>query len=139
MFIHTIIPWLFQGIILYFFGWTTAMMYLLASIFGISILESQNFFAHYGLRRKQLENGRYEKVNAQHSWNSDHLIGRVLLFELTRHSDHHHNGSKEYQVLDSKNESPLLPYGYPAMLILSFFPFLFKPIMAKQLKVYGIE
>jgi hypothetical protein len=24
-------------------------------------------------------------------------------------------------------------------LILSFFPFLFKPIMSKQLKLYGIE
>ena len=139
MIVYTLLPWIMLlGIYLYF-GSYVFVCYFIASVYGIAILESQNFFAHYGLRRKQLENGRYEKVNAQHSWNSDHLIGRVLLFELTRHSDHHHNGAKEYQVLDSKNESPLLPYGYPAMLILSFFPFLFKPIMAKQLKVYGID
>ena len=116
-----------------------ATCYFIAGVFGISILESQNYFSHYGLRRKQLENGRYERVNATHSWNSNHIIGRVLLFELTRHSDHHHLGAKPYQVLDSKEESPLLPYGYPAMLVLGYFPFLFRPIMDKQLKLYGIE
>ena len=110
-----------------------------AAIFGISILEAQNYFAHYGLRRKVLANGRYERVNARHSWNSDHIIGRVLLFELTRHSDHHHIGGKPYQILESKDESPMLPYGYPMMLMLSFFPFLFRPIMKRQLDLYNIE
>jgi alkane 1-monooxygenase len=99
-------------------------------------LESQNYFAHYGLRRKKLPNGRYEGVKACHSWNSDHLIGRVLLFELTRHSDHHYMGAKPYQILESKEDSPKLPYGYPMMLILSFFPFLFRPIMKKHLELY---
>jgi alkane 1-monooxygenase len=66
------------------------------------------------------------------------VIGRVILFELTRHSDHHFSGSKPYQVLKSKDESPMLPFGYPAMLILSYFPFIFKPIMEKQLVKYGM-
>jgi alkane 1-monooxygenase len=64
------------------------------------------------------------------------MIGRVLLFELTRHSDHHHMGAKPYHLLESKEHSPNLPYGYPAMLALSYFPFLFKPIMKKQLALY---
>ncbi|MGB1647388.1 MAG: alkane 1-monooxygenase, partial [Crocinitomicaceae bacterium] len=59
--------------------------------------------------------------------------------ELTRHSDHHHLGAKPYQVLNSREESPMLPYGYPAMLILSYLPFLFIPIMNKQLKAYNID
>ena len=139
MIIYTMIPVVTLAVIYAFFGWFVAVCYLLAAIYGISILESQNYFSHYGLRRKALENGRYERVNARHSWNSDHIIGRVLLFELTRHSDHHHHGAKPYQVLESKEESPLLPYGYPAMLLLAYFPFLFRPIMAKQLKLYGIE
>jgi alkane 1-monooxygenase len=46
-------------------------------------------------------------------------------------------GSKPYQVLESREESPMLPYGYPAMLILSYFPFLFIPIMEKELKKQG--
>jgi alkane 1-monooxygenase len=113
-------------------------MYLMASIFGISILESQNYFSHYGLERKQKEDGSYERVKAIHSWNSDHLIGRILLFELSRHSDHHFMGAKPYQILESKDDSPVLPFGYPAMLILGYFPFIFKPIMARQLDKYSL-
>ncbi len=139
MIIYTLLPvMLFLGIY-YFFGFYVMVCYFVASVFGISILEAQNFFAHYGLRRKKMENGRYERVQPIHSWNSDHIFGRIILFELTRHSDHHHMGGKAYQVLESKTESPILPYGYPAMLMLSFLPFLFRPIMEKQLKLYGIE
>ena len=110
----------------------------MSTVYGISVLEAQNYFSHYGLRRKILENGRYERVKPSHSWNSDHIFGRILLFELTRHSDHHHTGSKPYQILDSKEESPTLPYGYPAMLILSYFPFIFIPLMRTHLKYYGV-
>ena len=138
MIIYTLLP-IFLFICIYnFFGMYVTGCYFLAGIYGIAILESQNFFAHYGLRRKKQSNGRYERVNARHSWNSDHIIGRVLLFELTRHSDHHHIGSKPYHILDSKEESPMLPYGYPTMLMLSFLPFLFRPVMKKQLELYGI-
>ena len=137
MILCTIIP---VGILLslyIFLGPLACGTYFLASVYGISILESQNYFSHYGLRRKMDANGRYERVKPHHSWNSDHLIGRVLLFELTRHSDHHYQGAKNYQILESREGSPMLPFGYPAMLILSYFPFLFKPIMEKQLKKYG--
>ncbi|MBT8191300.1 MAG: fatty acid desaturase, partial [Bacteroidia bacterium] len=139
MILYTLLPLsLIIGIYL-FFGLYVTFSYFIAAVYGIAILESQNYFAHYGLRRKLQENGRYERVSSIHSWNSDHIIGRVLLFELTRHSDHHHKGAKPYQLLESRVESPMLPYGYPMMLILSFFPFLFRPIMSKQLELYGIN
>ena len=139
MIIHTIIPWSFLGFIYLFFSMEVTLLYFLAAIFGISILEAQNYFSHYGLKRKLKDDGTYERVKVEHSWNSDHVIGRVFLFELTRHSDHHFSGAKHYQILRSKDESPMLPYGYPAMLILSYFPFLFKPIMEKQLAKYGMS
>ncbi len=138
MIINTILPWSFIGLIYLFFGSYVALLYFIASVFGISILEAQNYFSHYGLKRKLKEDGTYERVKAQHSWNSDHLIGRIILFELTRHSDHHYMGAKPYQLLESKEESPMLPYGYPAMLILAYLPFLFIPIMNKQLKHYNM-
>ncbi len=139
MIIHTILPWSMLGVIYFFFGFKVALLYFLASVFGISILEAQNYFSHYGLTRKQKEDGTYENVKAIHSWNSDHILGRIILFELTRHSDHHYMGGKAYQTLESKEESPMLPYGYPAMLILSYFPFLFRPIMEKQLNLYQLD
>ena len=138
MIIYTLLPLGWLVTIYFIFGGFVTLSYFLASVVGISMLEAQNYFAHYGLRRKLLPNGRYETVNARHSWNSDHVIGRVLFFELTRHSDHHHHGAKPYQILESKEESPLLPFGYPVMLLLSYVPFVFKPLMAKQLEKYEI-
>ena len=139
MILYTLLPVLLFIGIYFFFGGFVTVCYFLAGVYGIAILEAQNYFAHYGLRRKKRADGGYERVNARHSWNSDHIVGRVLLFELTRHSDHHHMGAKPYQVLESKEESPLLPFGYPMMLLLSFFPFLFRPIMNRQLKFYGLD
>ena len=139
MILYTLIPWGFLSLIFYFFGAKVTLLYFIAGVLGISILEAQNYFSHYGLRRKLKENGSYEAIKSIHSWNSDHLFGRVILFELTRHSDHHFMGAKPYQILESKEESPMLPFGYPAMLILSYLPFLFIPIMGKQLKRYSID
>ena len=81
MILLTLIPWSLQAIVFIYFGWITGTLYLLASIFGISMLESQNYFSHYGLTRNKKVDGSYERVKAHHSWNSDHLLGRVLLFE----------------------------------------------------------
>ena len=136
MILLTLIPWSLQAFIFIYFGWTTGTLYLLQYFWNFYV-ESQNYFSHYGLTRNKKEDGTFERVKAHHSWNSDHLLGRILLFELTRHSDHHFMGAKPYQILESKSESPLLPYGYPAMLILGYFPFLFKPIMARQLEKYS--
>ncbi len=139
MIIYTALPILLLVGIFFAFGGFATLCYFCASVFGISILESQNYFSHYGLRRKKLANGRYERVKPEHSWNSDHLIGRVLLFELTRHSDHHYMGATPYQTLQSEADSPKLPYGYPMMLVLAYFPFLFRPIMKKHLELYRAE
>ena len=139
MIIYTMLPITLLLVIYLFFGFNTMLIYFITGVLGISILEAQNYFSHYGLRRKMQENGRYEKVKRHHSWNSDHIIGRVLLFELTRHSDHHHMGAKPFQMLENKNDSPVLPYGYPMMLMLCYFPFIFRPLMKKHLKLYGIE
>jgi alkane 1-monooxygenase len=135
---YTFLPLVMLTGIYLIFGPFVFLMYFFAAIYGISVLEAQNYFAHYGLRRNKNEDGRYESVKPIHSWNSDHILGRVLFFELTRHSDHHYNGAKPYQVLDSREESPMLPFGYPMMLLLSYVPFAFRPIMDRQLSKYGM-
>ena len=101
------------------FGWKTMLAFLAAAIIGKLVLETVNYIEHYGLTRKMRTDGRYERVMPRHSWNSDHILGRALLLELSRHSDHHFKASKHYQVLDSFPESPQLPTGYPGMMILS--------------------
>jgi len=122
MVVYSIATIVLVSIIYYFFGWFVLLSFILAAVIGILQLETVNYIEHYGLIRQKNENGRYEKVRHHHSWNSDHIIGKLLLFNLSRHSDHHYNGSKPYQVLKSLPESPQMPTGYPGMMVLSLIP-----------------
>ncbi len=114
------IAWL-TGILL-LFGWKVMLAMIGVAVIGFLLLETVNYIEHYGLRRGLLPNGRFEPVLPQHSWNSDHQMGRIFLYELTRHSDHHYKASRKYQVLRHMQDSPQLPVGYPASIILSLFP-----------------
>jgi alkane 1-monooxygenase len=128
----------FIAVIVFFFGWQITFCYLAAALLGIGLLEAVNYIEHYGLSRKETEPGKYERAMPEHSWNSDHIIGRLSLFELSRHSDHHFLASRKYQVLRHHDSSPQMPTGYPGMIILAHIPPLFFKVMNKQMKKYGI-
>ena len=98
------------------------------------MLETVNYIEHYGLLRKKNQHGRYERVKRIHSWNSDHIIGKMMLFNLSRHSDHHYNGAKHYQLLKSLPESPQMPTGYPGMMLVALLPPLWFKLMNKKLQ-----
>ncbi len=117
-------------------GWKVALLFIASATVGFLLLETVNYIEHYGLRRKKIDNAYYEKVMPVHSWNSNHAIGRIMLFELTRHSDHHYIASRKYQVLRHFDNSPQMPTGYPGMMVLSFFPPLFFTVMHKQIQKY---
>lgn len=108
--------------IVFFFGWFVTACYLAVATIGILLLETVNYIEHYGLSRQTIEPGKYERTNPSHSWNSNHWIGRVMLFELSRHSDHHYLASRKYQVLRHHDASPQMPTGYPGMMLLSLLP-----------------
>jgi len=108
--------------ILLFFGAVALLLFGAAALMGILLLETVNYIEHYGLQRKPLGEGRYERALPAHSWNSNHVIGRVMLFELSRHSDHHYLASRKYQVLRHHDDAPQMPTGYPGMMLLSLLP-----------------
>ena len=105
-----------------FFGKAGVWFAVFAGIIGFLMLETVNYIEHYGLSRSKNASGRYERVREVHSWNSNHVMGRIVLYELTRHSDHHYKSSKKYQILDYHDISPQMPYGYPTSMVLSFLP-----------------
>ena len=129
MLLFALIEILFLLLIYLKFGLLSLILFTIAALLGILLLESVNYIEHYGLRRRKLPSGNYERVQPWHSWNSDHILGRVMLYELTRHSDHHYLASRKYQVLRHLDEAPQLPAGYPAMIILSLLPQVFFKIM----------
>ena len=125
-------------VIYFYFGWMALVCAMAVATVGFLLLETINYIEHYGLTRKKLPNGRYERVDVRHSWNSNHEFGRIVLYELTRHSDHHYKANRKYQILRHHDESPQLPLGYPASMLLSFVPPLWFKIMDKELqKVQG--
>ena len=100
-----------------------ALVFLLAqAIFGFSLLEVVNYLEHYGLLRQKLPNGRYERCQPRHSWNSNHVVTNLFLYQLQRHSDHHANPTRRYQSLRHFDDSPQLPSGYAAMVVIAYFP-----------------
>lgn len=129
MILFTAIPLLFVGLACLFFSitqenfvWEVLLFFLLQSVFGFSLLELVNYLEHYGMERRVLGFGHYERVTPKHSWNASQMVSNLLLFQLQRHSDHHANAHKRYQIFNHYDESPQLPAGYSAMIILALFP-----------------
>lgn len=117
------VAWLGIGILPYL---------LLQGVVGFSLLEVVNFLEHYGMLRQPVGNGetrRYERVRPSHSWNSNNIATNVLLYHLQRHSDHHANPTRRYQVLRDYKESPVLPTGYSGMIVLALVPPLWRRVM----------
>ena len=117
------------GLIFLFYGFEVGLYYLAASAIGYLLLETVEYIEHYGLRRKRVSEHRYENTQPKHSWNSDHILGRLILFELSRHSDHHFQPHKKYQILDHHDSSPQMPTGYPGMMLLATVPPLWFKVM----------
>ena len=129
MVFYTLFQLSFLVFIYYNFGLYLTLLSIVMSVVSFLFLETINYVEHYGLLRKKEPSGRYERVKPHHSWNSNHTIGRIVLYELTRHSDHHFKSSKKYQVLESLDECPHLPHGYPTSILISLIPPLWFSIM----------
>jgi len=80
---------IFDFLLVYFAGWKMFLIHLATVLGSVIYLEDINYVEHYGLRRKKLSNGEYEKTTILHSWNAPHRFSNYVMFKLQRHSDHH--------------------------------------------------
>ncbi|MCH9661493.1 MAG: alkane 1-monooxygenase [Bacteroidetes bacterium] len=133
MFWYSLIQLGYLSAVFFVLGLNTLWISITIAITGALLLETINYIEHYGLLRNKKESGRYERVSEIHSWNSNHILGRMMLYELTRHSDHHYKSHKKYQLLDYHDVSPQMPYGYPTSMVLSLIPPLWFAIMNKRI------
>ncbi len=130
---YLIIQLSYLFLVFWVFGLIGLIFAVSAGVFGFILLETVNYIEHYGLLRLKTKSGRYERVKEIHSWNSNHVIGRIVLYELTRHSDHHFISSKKYQVLNCHDDSPQMPFGYPTSMVLALCPPIWFRIMNKRI------
>lgn len=122
---------LFTGLVLVF-GPELLPYLLLQAVVGFGLLEAVNYMEHYGLARQRTSSGRYERPAPVHSWNSDHLVTNIFMYHLQRHSDHHAFPTRRYQALRTWEQAPSLPTGYAGMIVLAYFPPLWRRVMDKR-------
>lgn len=113
--------------------WSFVVFYAAQIFLSFSLLEAVDYIEHYGMVRQLKSDHTYEKTNATHSWNANFILSNYFLFQLQRHSDHHLYATKNYQILKQYDNSPQLPNGYPAMVLLTLIPPLWFKIMNERL------
>lgn len=136
MLLFSILQLAYSVVLIMVFGLSIFLILAATGVVSFLFLETINYVEHYGLMRKKLSSGRYERVQPWHSWNSNHHLGRIILYELTRHSDHHYLANKKYQLLDHHSSSPQLPFGYPSSMLISMIPPIWFRIMNPRISAY---
>ncbi|MGL5825789.1 MAG: alkane 1-monooxygenase [Nocardioides sp.] len=127
---------LLWGAALAYGGLSLLPFLLVQAVLGFSLLEAVNYVEHYGLLRQRDESGRYERVRPRHSWNNDHIVTNLFLYQLQRHSDHHENPARRFVALRHVQEAPQLPAGYAAMMLLALAPPLWRRVMDPRLAAH---
>ncbi|AON06832.1 TPA: alkane 1-monooxygenase [Pseudomonas aeruginosa] len=118
------------------FGWLGMVFFLGQAFVAVTLLEIINYVEHYGLHRRKGEDGRYERTNHTHSWNSNFVFTNLVLFHLQRHSDHHAFAKRPYQALRHYDDSPQMPSGYAGMVVLALIPPLWRAVMDPKVRAY---
>jgi len=116
-------------LMLAYFGPIMIPFLMIAAAFGWWQLTCANYVEHYGLLRLKDKNGRYERCQPKHSWNSNHKASNLVLLHLQRHSDHHAHPTRPYQLLRDYQDAPELPHGYPGMMAMALIPAAWRLIM----------
>lgn len=128
---------LFWGGLLVALGPAVLPFLLLQAGLAYSLLSAANYVEHYGLLRARLPDGRYERTAPRHSWNSNHVVSNLLLYQLQRHSDHHAWPARRYQSLRHFEEAPQLPSGYFGMFLVALVPPLWRRLMDPRVMAHA--
>jgi len=96
-----------------------------------------DYVQHYGLRREQRPDGRFEPIGPQHSWNAPKWYSAAMMLNAPRHSDHHMRPARAFPALEVTQEMPKLPYSLPVMAVIALVPPLWRRVMDRRLARWG--
>ena len=107
------------------------VLFVVQSLMAIYQLEAVNYVEHYGLTRRHLGAGKFERVRPHHSWNASAAATNRMLINLQRHSDHHWRPDRRFPLLQHHpdDQAPQLPFSYPVMIALATNPPLWFRVM----------
>ena len=118
----------------YFAAWLLVGVYGLAAVaiqsfVAIFSVETINYLQHYGLQRKEISPGRYERPDVQHCWNWETRFSGLYFLNLGRHSEHHRSANRRFDALRALDGQPRLPGGLMPMYLAAMLPPLWFAIM----------
>ena len=118
------------------YGWVVVPLFIGQCFIGRMILGIADYLEHYGLARRKLASGEYEAVRTDHSWDDAYLVSSLMFCQIDRHSDHHANEGRPYQILRVIEGAPRLPYGYMVMMFVAMIPPLWRKMMHPLVDAY---
>jgi len=124
-----VLPPAIAAALAYGFGPAAAVYFFVQAAVAVLLLETVDYIEHYGLSRRRLADGGYEKVSVAHSWNASQRLSSFYLFNLTRHPHHHIQSQRQYQALANEPNSPQMPAGYAGMILLALLPPLWRSVV----------
>ena len=90
--------------ILTVFGWAAAFIFLYQALAGVRLLETINYYQHWGL-----EHGKAGNTLA---WVNQSSVTEYALIGLSRHIGHHQNAATSFYETPYSDQGPTMPYGY---------------------------
>lgn len=110
------------------------VFWFLVSFLATVLLLTVDYIEHYGLQRKLKDNGLFEPVKPEHSWDSQNFFTNVILVNLGLHTHHHMKARLPFQDLEANPGSRQMPYGYSVMVALAFVPPVYFKLMNPKMK-----
>jgi len=91
-------------LIINLFGWAACFIFLFQALSGVRLLETINYFQHWGL-------GQEESGNAM-AWVNQSSFTEYALVGLANHINHHQNATTSFIETPYSDQGPKMPYGY---------------------------
>lgn len=117
-------------------GWIAGAFFLAQSVIAVMYLDCINYLQHYGLTRRLIAPGRPEPMQDHHSWTGSMYLDDFLLFNLPRHSHHHTQPQRPFQLLKDSEDAPRYPFNYGVMTMVLLVPPLFRRIAHPRLDAF---
>jgi fatty acid desaturase len=116
-----------------FLGPKSLVFWLSQGVTGLFLIASVDYIQHWGLQRRRLDDGRYERQGPSHTWESHFWLSERLTMNLTRHNFHHLLPGRDADTLERVPEAPQMPCSYSSMVMVAAVPPIFRRMMIPRL------
>lgn len=124
------------SIVAFLGGWLAVAFYTVAFWMSKMMYEAIGYMFHHG---QVCAPG--EPDGARHSWNCNRWSSQVVLFNVSKHSEHHEAPNRPFHELSrvQPGVAPILRTGCVTNAFLAYFPPIFRRVMAPQLLKWDEE